>query len=74
MVNKKQLPQLVKTSSNQYKTLSEEEKINTAKQAVSDFLQVMEKLTDEEKKILTKALDDAQNENIEKVKQQIMQL
>ncbi|MFH0819326.1 MAG: hypothetical protein V1898_04990 [Patescibacteria group bacterium] len=59
---------------NNFANLSEQEKINLAKQSVGEYLQIMEHLTKEEKNLLSKALEDIEDENIEQIKQQIMNI
>ena len=59
---------------NNFAGLSEQEKINLAKQSVGEYLQIMEHLTVEEKKLLSKALEDIEDVNIEQIKQQIMNI
>lgn len=52
----------------------DQQKIAAAKKAVQNYIDVMMKLTAEEKKILNQALTDTENSNINQVRQQIMEI
>ena len=52
----------------------DQQKIAAAKKAVQNYINIMMKLTAEEKKILNQALTNTENNSIDQVRQQIMQI